>query len=232
MASDILCDPYLWENPIIIFSKNPFIAQSSCVSSLTNQAFAVFILFMVLGATISVVAKRCLGLYAGAFIGLAFALPSIIGIMRARSLKENFQGSVVDKVADNVEPSVDVIGSFKYGAETKATNPTARNPFMNVLVDELKYNTGRPAAASVRDPGVKLQLEDFFKTEFFSDPTDVFNRSQSQREFITMPSTSIPNDVDSYQKWLYGLPGKTCKEGGTCLPGTDGAAIPWLNQET
>jgi len=111
--------------------------------------------------------------------------------------------------------------------------PTPRNPFMNVLVDELKYNPTRPAAASVLDPEVRVTLDEFFRTEFYSDPTDVFGKTQGQRQFITMPSTSIPNDVDSYQNWLYKIPGKTCKEGGreACLPGTDGAAIPWLNQE-
>jgi hypothetical protein len=103
---------------------------------------------------------------------------------------------------------------------------------MNVLVDEVKYNPTRPSAASVQDPTVQITMDDYFRTEFARDPTDVFGRNQSQREFITMPSTSIPNDVDSYQNWLYRIPGKTCKEGGreACLPGTDGAAIPWLNQ--
>jgi hypothetical protein len=49
-----------------------------------------------------------------------------------------------------------------------------------------------------------------------------------------MASTSIPNDVDSYQNWLYKIPGKTCKEGGreACLPGTDGGVLPWLNSDS
>jgi hypothetical protein len=102
---------------------------------------------------------------------------------------------------------------------------------MNVLIDEIKYNPTRPSALSVMDPSVKVQLDDFFRTEFYSDPTDVFGKTQSQREFITMPSTSIPNDQGSYQEWLYRIPGKTCKEGGrtACFPGTDGGALPWLN---
>lgn len=114
------------------------------------------------------------------------------------------------------------------------TSPTARNPFMNVLADEYKYNPQRPGAASVSDPAVRMTLDDFFRVQWSADPTDVFGRSQSQRQFITMPSTSIPNDVDSLQKWLYLIPGKTCKEGGrdACLPGTDGGAIPWLNQDS
>jgi hypothetical protein len=74
-------------------------------------------------------------------------------------------------------------------------------------------------------------LDAFFKVQWSSDPTDVFGRTQSQRQFVAMPSTSIPNDQGSYQNWLYKIPGKTCKEGGrqACLPGTDGAVVPWLS---
>lgn len=123
----------------------------------------------------------------------------------------------------------DVIG--KGAAPANLMLPTAKNPFMNVLIDEIKYNPTRPLAASVLDPSVKVTLEEFFRTDFYSDPTDVFGKSQSQRQFVAMPSTSIPNDVDSYQNWLYRIPGKTCKEGGreACIPGTDGGAVTWLN---
>ena len=123
----------------------------------------------------------------------------------------------------------DVIGMG--AAPANLTLPTAKNPFMNVLIDEIKYNPTRPLAASVLDPSVKVTLEEFFRTDFYSDPTDVFGKTQSQRQFVAMPSTSIPNDVDSYQNWLYKIPGKTCKEGGreACLPGTDGGAVTWLN---
>ncbi|NBR60275.1 MAG: hypothetical protein EBT86_01250 [Actinobacteria bacterium] len=111
--------------------------------------------------------------------------------------------------------------------------PAARNPFMNILLDEYKYNPTRPAAAPVTDPLVKSTLDDFFRVQWFSDPTDVFGRNQSQRQFVSQPVTSVPNDQKSYQEWLYKIPGKTCKEGGctACLPGTDGGPITWLNQE-
>lgn len=112
------------------------------------------------------------------------------------------------------------------------TRPTAHNPFMNVLLDELKYNPTRPPADSVTDPSNQVILDDFFRVQWSSDPTDVFGRSQSQRQFYTMPSTSVPNDQGSYQNWLYLIPGKTCKEGNrdACYPGTNGAPIPWLSQ--
>ena len=138
---------------------------------------------------------------------------------------ENFQNSLINNATEVPDGVLEeVIGS-------NVTYPSDKNPFMNVLVDEIKYNPKRAPAASVLDPSVVLELDDFFKTQFVNDPTDVFGKTQSQRQFYTTPSTTVPNDQESYQNWLYKIPGKTCKEGGreACLGGTEGAAIPWLN---
>ena len=112
------------------------------------------------------------------------------------------------------------------------TPPSSRNLFMNVLVDEMKYNPHRPEAAPVGNPTVKQTMDDFFRVQWFSDPTDVFGKSQGQRQFVTQPSTTVPNDQGSFADWLYKIPGKTCKEGGreVCMSGTDGY-IPWLSQQ-
>ena len=112
------------------------------------------------------------------------------------------------------------------------TPPTSKNLFMNVLLDEYKYNPNRPAAAPVGNGIVKQTLDDYFRVHWFSDPTDVFGKSQNQRQFVTQPSTTVPNDQGSFANWLYKIPGKTCKEGGraACLAGTDGGMIPWLGQ--
>jgi hypothetical protein len=114
------------------------------------------------------------------------------------------------------------------------TPPTARNLFMNVLLDEIKYNPGRPEAAPVDGPVVKQTFDDYFRVQWFSDPTDVFGKNQSQRQFVTQPSTTVPNDQGAFADWLYKIPGKTCKEGGreACLAGTDGGPIPWLNMDS
>jgi hypothetical protein len=114
------------------------------------------------------------------------------------------------------------------------THPTARNLFMNILVDEYKYNPQKPSAASVSNQSVHTSMDDYFRIQWFSDPTDVYGKNQSQRQFVTQPSTSIPNDRQSYQDWLYKIPGKTCKEGGVeaCLAGTDGGPVTWLNHDS
>ena len=113
-----------------------------------------------------------------------------------------------------------------------STPPTSKNLFMNVLLDEYKYNPDRPAAAPATNPNVKQVFDDYFKVQWFSDPTDVFGKSQSQRQFVTQPSTSVPNDRKSFQDWLYKIPGKTCKEGGQycTTQGSAGVQYTWMGE--
>jgi len=231
--SKILCDPYIWENPTVLFQTPMFPnTYTRCVSERLNQVILVALVFGALGLATSVKMDSRFPLYVAFAFGFIVTYKSLIVIMQMFQYKEGFNSS------EAAAPNVDIIGPKNRGVESKpvddVTMPTAKNPFMNVLIDELKYNPKRPAAASVLDPQMRNTMDDFFRTEFYSDPTDVFGKNQGQRQFITMPSTSIPNDVDSFQNWLYRIPGKTCKEGGreACLPGTDGAALPWLNQES
>jgi len=166
-------------------------------------------------------------------LGIIITLPDIIDMIKAPYIQEEFVARVtVDEPASNAwttPPSAGADDSMDDG--DIMTLPSPRNPFMNVLIDEIKYNPKKPEAASVEAPVVKATLDDFFRVNWFSDPTDVFGKSQSQRQFITMPSTTIPSDRESYQNWLYKIPGKTCKEGGrnACVGGTEGSALPWLN---
>jgi len=227
-----------------------------CVSDRLNHIVEVFALFMAVGYVAKWKLHTEIPLIIAVLLALLVSGQSIfifLNILTRR--EEGFQNrpSLYSKSSDKLMPDipdVGIIGKNNEGIQSmpvecvgdskkafecspKATQPTSKNPFMNVLIDELKYNPTRPAANSVLDPLVQTTLADYFKTEFYADPTDVFGRSQGQRQWVTMPSTSIPNDVNSYQNWLYMIPFKTCKEGNSaaCLPGTDGAALPWLNQD-
>jgi hypothetical protein len=223
MNTASLCDPYMWENPLIIFKTQFFYSTNmTCLSEIVNQIVLVVLIMAAAAYALWRSSKMYLPLVAVGLFGLLVIYPSVSSIVKIRKEYEPFI------------PGVDVIGqnTFAPGTGYDRTMPTSRNPFMNVLVDEIKYNPTRPAAGSVMDPEIQITMDDYFRTEFNRDPTDVFGRNQSQRQFITMPSTSIPNDVDSYRNWLYKIPGKTCKEGGPCIPGTDGAAMPWLNVDS
>ena len=105
---------------------------------------------------------------------------------------------------------------------------------MNILLDDIKYHPQRPAASPVDQSDVAQTMDDYFRIQWFSDPTDVFGKNQGQRQFITQPSTTVPNDQGAFADWLYKIPGKTCKEGGraACKSGSDGGLLPWLSHSS
>jgi hypothetical protein len=121
-------------------------------------------------------------------------------------------------------PVADVIGA---GPRTQPNEP---NPFMNILVNEVKDNPLKAPAATIDTPEMGRKLSDEFQTRVYGDPSDVFQHTQNQRTWVSMPSTSVPNDRDSFQNWLYRTPGRTCKEGNNsvCRTGTEGGVVTWL----
>jgi hypothetical protein len=135
-------------------------------------------------------------------------------------------------VGVNASPFIEEAAPYSGPALPDYTPPSSRNLFMNVLLDEYKYNPDRPPAAPVNDAVVKQAMDDYFRVQWFSDPTDVFGKTQNQRQFVTQPSTSVPNDQKSFQEWLYKIPGKTCKEGGQyCTDqGSAGVQYTWMGE--
>ena len=98
----------------------------------------------------------------------------------------------------------------------QCTKPTIDNPFMNVTMkDYLNIKDGkivdRPPACDTTDPEIKKEIDIMFKNNLFQDIDDLFEKFNSQRQFYTTASTTIPNDRDSFQKWLYAS-SKTCKQ--------------------
>lgn len=225
---DVLCEPPIWEQPFIFFNSLDYSWSARkngvCRSELINSFISWAILSIGIGIGASIYIDNWLILVISILIGVLILTPAILA----------FKNSVV-KVADQKpKEAFTTLDKIEQPEEIiSETYPTARNPFMNVLLDEIKYNPTRPSAGSLQNPITAKTLDDFFRVQFTSDPTDVFGKTQSQRQFITMPSTTVPNDVDSYQNWLYRIPGKTCKEGGreACLPGTDGGQLTFLNVE-
>jgi hypothetical protein len=251
------CEPPFWKDYSIILNNFTLQYKPNCEHSKWNFLFRLVLLSIFIGMIASVIA----GLSA-LFIAVLFgALTAFAIIMITPYNPQHWDTYHTLPYIANVDPSAYLSpttehfvngGSKKSGVQPSGptgyvevdaypysgpalpdyTPPTSRNLFMNVLLDEIKYNPGRPEAAPVDNPTVKQTMDDYFRVQWFSDPTDVFGKNQSQRQFVTQPSTTVPNDQGAFADWLYRIPGKTCKEGGreACLAGTDGGPIPWLNE--
>lgn len=91
--------------------------------------------------------------------------------------------------------------------------PTRSNPFMNVSYNDYKENADRPRACDITQKPTQRKVEALYEDTLVFDSDDIFKRNSTSRQFYTNPSTTIPNDQESFAKWLYGVPERTCKEG-------------------
>ncbi len=99
--------------------------------------------------------------------------------------------------------------------------PTIDNPFMNIQLDDYVKNPNRDSLQTINNYQNKLlnqEINDKFNYNLYRDVGDIFDKNNSQRQFYTTPITTIPNDQNSFAKWLYHTD-KTCKEnnGSQCL---------------
>lgn len=92
----------------------------------------------------------------------------------------------------------------------KTVKPTIDNPFMNInlITDDRKRES---ATLSFDKPKLQEEIEEKFNYNLYRDVSDLYGKNNSQREFYTAPSTTIPNDQTSFAKWCYST-GSTCKE--------------------
>jgi hypothetical protein len=87
--------------------------------------------------------------------------------------------------------------------------PTFNNPFMNPNIND--YNNGViPVASNVDDDNIKENIRVNFNTDLFRDVDELWEKKNSQRQFYTIPNTSVPNNQIEFAKWLYKIP-ETCK---------------------
>jgi hypothetical protein len=243
--SSIRCAPFWLEHPSILWEDGTdFFPFHPMAQKCTSTALNSFTRFGIYLSVVLCVLQRNLA-YINIAVGIAIlAVAAYYGMKGQGNLREGFEDNVkkdvvapslfhvntsktnmvagIDVADKNIE---DVIG------QSDRTMPTGPNPFMNLLINEIKDNPTKPPAANVHTPEMARQMSDLFQTNLYNDPNDVFQHTQNQRIWSVQPSTSIPNDRESYQNWLYRVPGRTCKEGNNsaCQTATEGSAIPWLS---
>jgi hypothetical protein len=90
----------------------------------------------------------------------------------------------------------------------KCVKPTEENPFMNpsLIGNNNKYNS-----CSIENEHIKDNIDYFFNKNVFRETDDIYDKSLLDRQFYTVPSTSIPNNREKLASWLYDR-GPSCKE--------------------
>lgn len=90
--------------------------------------------------------------------------------------------------------------------------PNKENPFANVLLTDYVDNPNRPPAGNVEDPIVKAGVEKHFANGLYKNANDIWDKNNSQRQYLSTPGTTIPNDRHSFMQWCWNIP-YSCKDG-------------------
>ena len=138
---------------------------------------------------------------------LMFIIAGVTYILYITDEKEHLE--LYDITNDDVENNLPK--SMKSLKKT-CTVPTKENPFMNVLINEYEENPKRKKACFINKQ-VGEYVDKYFNEDLYRSVDDIYQKNASERQYYTMPSTEIPNEQDKFAKWLYGIEGKTCKEG-------------------
>ena len=86
---------------------------------------------------------------------------------------------------------------------------------MNIAHSDYIKNPNRESlnkANNYINPKLNNDMYTKFDDNLYRDADDIFNRKANQRQFYTMPVTTIPNEQSKFANWLYKTP-PTCKEG-------------------
>ena len=207
MNSNIVKDPIWYKNVDILFSKNrldEFFPTKD--QTLEEKLNAIMRLSVYISILLSVYNKNYKYLYVAFGMGLLtyFAYSQY----SQNSNNTNLQSTNVENTLENLDMNME--------NEVNCTKPSLDNPIMNVTMkDYMNIQDGeivdRPPACDISDPEIKREADEMFNNNLYKNIDDVFGKMNSQRQFFTMPWTTIPNDQDSFAKWLYDSP-KTCKE--------------------
>lgn len=229
--------PLFWtEKPEILFQDMneffPFSEEAKACSTTALNSLTRFSIY--LGLLLCIVTRNNL-YFCIPVLGSILSVALYYNMANNGTLKKGSTPSMGPPFAEGFTPNIagssaaDKIIEDIIGVKNR-TIPSAENPFMNLLINEIADYPKKPPAKYTADSDVKKTIDESFEISVYGDPGDVWNRNQSQREFYTMPSTSVPNDRESFQNWLYRIPGKTCKEGNTsaCTSGTDGSPLVFL----
>lgn len=128
---------------------------------------------------------------------LIFIFVSIFTYIIYKSLFKDEISKFVNDLNEGGSSKIEDIENEKY-----IRKPTIENPFMNaniVTKEDPDYVND-----NIFDIDVSKKVNNFYYDRLVRDIGDVYETFHSQRQFYTMPATTIPNSQDEYAKWLYG----------------------------
>ena len=182
-----MTDKFWYEDPNILFNNNRLLVFFPDITMNFNEKLNSL-------SRLSIYLGLILFLYNGNFFYLY--IPIITLLLTYFLYKSNKNDKIIEFDIQNIN----------------CVYPTKENPFMNPLLTDIEDNPDRISCIEKYPNMGQKNINDKFNINLYRDLSDVFQKTNSQRQYYTVPSTTIPNKQNKFAKWLYNTP-KTCKEG-------------------
>jgi hypothetical protein len=219
--------PVFWvQNPNVLLAPRHvyeiFPTSNLAYHDKMNALTRLIIILTIVGLCIS--SNKIRILLIGGLCILAIILLEYTQNRDAFTLKDKDLG--VGPVADAVIAAFGTEDPAKIGKHEFFDQPKASNPYNNVLVTDIVDNPQKLPAPPAYYPQVEKAILDATKEavqkmnptfpdlpkKLFSSLDDHFEFEQSARQFVSNPSTTIPNDQGAFAQFCYGEM-ISCKEG-------------------
>jgi len=229
-------DDFWYNNPSVLWDKNRFIeffpnprlSLAEKLNSLVRLSFYVCIILMIFFGNYLYLYIPIVVLALTYLIYTNYKPPKPIQLEGYKSLiNSEFAGDGELSYSPEVINTGQIetsLGNIQLTPD-KCKQPTVNNPFMNANLITDKRD--RPPACPYYDnEKVAAKVESDFDYNLYRDVSDLYNKRNSQRQYYTMPATTIPNEQTSFAKWCYLSP-PTCKEDSIrCVPETTQPPLP------
>jgi hypothetical protein len=196
------------ENPSVLLNKNHITeiwpVKNTTLESKLNSITRIVILLGVLGYFLTKSNKIP--------ISAVITLVIIVIIYKTQKTKQN-----TNKIMSNAIKEGFTDGNLYKMTKNEFYSPTKSNPLMNVLPTEIIDTPKRKPAAPSFNPVVEEKINKMagnvgIHPEKFVDLEDKINFENSMRQFVSNPSTTIPNNQTAFAEFCYGnMP--SCKDG-------------------
>lgn len=107
---------------------------------------------------------------------------------------------------DPTYPSLDKINEKGILEERKPIiirQPTIDNPYMNPFVTDFNNDDIIPVPNNADDMDIQNKISKKFNNGLFMNIDDMWNIKNSQRQFFTLPVSSIAGGQKEFSEWLY-----------------------------
>ena len=187
----------VWFEDLVGFLNNTnyFHIIPTGMMTLEEKLNAIVRFFVYLGVILALLKQQ----YVYLFFGIVAGMFSIIIYKYEQAQRKRAEKFLEKHELDIVDNQV-------------CSRSTVENPFMNPSVMDITDNPERPKACNWTDERIQQGVETNFEERLFRDVGDLYGKTASQRQFYTVPATTIPNDQDGFAKWCYGS-AASCKEG-------------------